>query len=101
MRKDLAAYYDEIQRFDSDLGQVLDILEKRGLAKNTIVVFMGDNGSAQFRGKGTLFELGIRVPLIIRWPGTITPGSIAKISFQEKTSHRPSSRQPDFPRQKT
>ena len=75
VRKDLAAYYDEIQRFDSDLGQVLDILEKRGLAKNTIVVFMGDNGSAQFRGKGTLFELGIRVPLVIRWPGTVTPGS--------------------------
>lgn len=74
-RKDLAAYYGEVQRLDSDIGRVLDILEKRGLAKDTLVVFMGDNGAALFRGKGTLYELGIRVPLIIRWPGVVAAGS--------------------------
>lgn len=75
VRADLAAYYDEVNRFDFDLGRVLASLKKRGLEENTIVVFMGDNGAAQFRGKGTLYELGIKVPLVIRWPGKVNPGS--------------------------
>jgi N-sulfoglucosamine sulfohydrolase len=74
-RKMLAAYYDEIGRMDGDVGKVLSILEQRGLAKETIVLFMGDNGASQFRGKGTLNEFGIRVPLIIRWPGVVKPSS--------------------------
>lgn len=71
----LAAYYDEIGRLDGDIGKVLAILEARGLANDTIVIFMGDNGASQLRGKGTLNEFGIRVPLIIRWPGVVKPGS--------------------------
>jgi arylsulfatase A-like enzyme len=71
----LAAYYDEIGRMDGDVGRVLSILEQRGLAKETIVLFMGDNGASQLRGKGTLNEFGIRVPLIIRWPGVVKPGA--------------------------
>lgn len=75
VRKDLAAYYGEVQRLDSDVGKVLEILKERGLAENTIVVFVGDNGAALFRGKGTLYELGIRVPLVVRWPGTVGAGT--------------------------
>jgi len=52
----------------------LEELNKRGLADNTIVVFMGDNGASQFRGKGTLYEFGVRVPLIVRWPGKVKAG---------------------------
>ncbi|HEU0006562.1 MAG TPA: sulfatase-like hydrolase/transferase, partial [Terriglobia bacterium] len=50
------------------LTTMLDELKKRGLADNTLVVFMGDNGAAQFRGKGTLYEYGLNVPLLVRWP---------------------------------
>lgn len=76
IREDLAAYYDEIHRFDCDFGRVLARLEEEGLADNTLVVFMGGgNGGAQFMGKGTLYEYGVNVPLIIRWPGKIAPGS--------------------------
>jgi N-sulfoglucosamine sulfohydrolase len=75
VRDDFARYYDEIARFDGDFGQVLAELGKRGLAGNTLVVFMGDNGASQFRGKGTLYEFGVHVPLIARWPGKIKPGS--------------------------
>ncbi len=51
------------------MGLVISELEKRNLKKNTIIVFMGDNGSALLRGKGTLYDCGIHVPLIIPWEG--------------------------------
>jgi N-sulfoglucosamine sulfohydrolase len=75
VREDFARYYDEIARFDRDVGEVLDELKKRGLDGNTLVVVSGDNGASQFRGKGTLYEFGIHCPLIARWPGVVTPGT--------------------------
>ncbi len=75
VREDFARYYDEIGRLDGDFGRVMAILEERKLSQNTLVVFMGDNGSSQLRGKGTLYEFGIHVPLVIRWPGKVRAGS--------------------------
>jgi arylsulfatase A-like enzyme len=75
IRADLAAYYDEVARMDGNTGTVLKILEERGLKDNTIVIFMGDNGASQYRGKGTLNELGIHVPMIVRWPGVVKAGT--------------------------
>jgi N-sulfoglucosamine sulfohydrolase len=69
VREDFARYYDEISRFDSDVGTVLAELKKRGLDGNTLVVVSADNGAAQFRGKGTLNEFGIHCPLLVRTPG--------------------------------
>ena len=77
LREDLAAYYGEIQRFDESVGKLLDELTKRGLDKNTLVIFIGDNGGALIRGKGTLHRLGIHVPLIARFPGVIKPGQVS------------------------
>ncbi len=74
VRRDLALYYDEIGRFDSDCGRVLALLDQHGLAENTLVVMAGDNGMPFPRAKATLYEPGIRVPLLARWPGHITPG---------------------------
>lgn len=75
VRADFANYYDEIARLDGYFGQVMAELAQRGLESNTIVVFMGDNGASQLRGKGTLYEFGVNVPLLIRWPGQIKPAS--------------------------
>jgi arylsulfatase A-like enzyme len=77
LRKDLAGYYGEIQRLDVYVGELLDELDKRGLAENTLVVFIGDNGGALLRGKGTLNDLGIHVPLLARFPKHIKPGSVS------------------------
>lgn len=76
VREDFARYYDEIAHFDIFFGEVMAELEKRGVADHTIVAFMGDNGCAQYRGKGTLYEFGIHVPLLVRWPGKVKPGSV-------------------------
>lgn len=75
VRDDFADYLDEVNRLDYDAGRILDELDKRGLKEKTLVMFIGDNGASQLRGKGTLWEFGINVPLIVRWPNHVQPGS--------------------------
>lgn len=75
VRVDYAQYLAEVRDLDRGVGQINRLLEKRGLKKNTLVIFMGDNGESLLRGKGTLLTRGIHVPLIIRWPEYVKPGS--------------------------
>jgi arylsulfatase A-like enzyme len=74
VREDLALYYDEIARMDKESGEVLALLEKEKLGENTLVVFAADNGMPFPGAKGSLYEAGIKVPLIARWPGKIPAG---------------------------
>ena len=71
VREDYARYLADVRDMDWGFGQIDSVLEARNLKENTIVIFMGDNGEALLRGKGTLYQRGIHVPLIIRWPGKI------------------------------
>lgn len=75
VRQDIAFYYNKLYRFDQDCGRLLSILEERGWADNTIVVQTSDHGMPFPRAKATLYEPGIKVPLIVRWPGMTAPGS--------------------------
>lgn len=74
VRNDLALYYDEISRLDHHVGEVLAELDRQGIADETIVVFLSDNGRPFPRCKTTLYDSGIRTPMLVRWPGHIRPG---------------------------
>lgn len=77
-RRDLALYYDEIGRLDQWVGKVREELEEQGVWDNTVVVFMSDNGRPFPRCKTTVFDSGVRTPLIVRLPGNRHAGTVCK-----------------------
>ena len=74
VREQLADYCAEVNRVDRTIAGVLDVLKKRGLMENTIIIFCGDNGAALPHGKGSLYDPGSNVPFIVRWPGMVKAG---------------------------
>lgn len=97
-----AAYAAMISDLDEHVGSVLDKLQEHGLTENTLVVFTSDNGpthpgrdeafhiggadppffngTADLRGwKGSVYEGGIRVPCVVKWPGKVAPGSTSEL----------------------
>jgi N-sulfoglucosamine sulfohydrolase len=70
-RSDVADYYFEVERFDREVGELLAKLEAIGELDNTLVVMTGDHGMPFPRGKANLYDLGMRVPLAIRWGSTL------------------------------
>jgi len=80
-----ADYVAMLERADQGVGRILEALDRLGLRQNTIVIFTNDNGgewlsrnAPLFHHKGSVWEGGIRVPAIIRWPGRIPAGSVSR-----------------------
>jgi arylsulfatase A-like enzyme len=76
VRADLLDYYIEVQRFDRDLGRILETLERAGELDNTILIVTSDNGMPFPRAKATVYDSGARMPLAIRWPAGIRAGTV-------------------------
>jgi N-sulfoglucosamine sulfohydrolase len=74
VRKDICDYYWEVQRFDREVGEILDTLAAKGELDNTLVVMTGDNGLPFPRAKSNLYDSGTSVPLAMRWPSHIQGG---------------------------
>jgi arylsulfatase A-like enzyme len=105
--QDIKNYAAMVTMVDRNVRQVLDLLDELGLEDDTIVFFTGDNGGqdrfrssedprgffgpnvdpktgVEFRGgKGNLYEGGLRIPFIVRWPGKITPGRVSDLLFYQ------------------
>lgn len=76
VRIDWAHYLEEVQIFDRKVGAIMQRLEREGLADSTLVMVFGDNGRSFPRDKGYLYDSGLRVPLIVRWPDGRRAGQV-------------------------
>jgi N-sulfoglucosamine sulfohydrolase len=76
VRRELANYYDLVTAVDYGVGDVLAWLDAHAITDNTIVVFFGDHGRGMPRYKRWCHDTGTHVPLIVRWPGKLQPGSV-------------------------
>jgi N-sulfoglucosamine sulfohydrolase len=75
-RSELAGYYDEVTRMDREIGKIDSWLDENKLTDDTLVLFVSDNGMPFPRAKGSCYDSGVRVPMIVRWPGKASAGSV-------------------------
>ena len=75
IREDWAAYLDELAEVDAQIGAVLRLIDADGLRESTAVFIFADQGREDFRGKYFAYEQGLAVPLLVRWPAQLRPGS--------------------------
>ena len=75
MRQRVARYYTDVATLDREVADVLAMLDKHGLSDRTIFVYSSDQGPQLPHGKWELYDAGIRVPMIVRWPEKVMPGS--------------------------
>jgi N-sulfoglucosamine sulfohydrolase len=68
-----AGYYNAVQRLDDGIGILTDVMDKHGHRDDTLIIFISDHGPPFARGKTTVYESGIRIPFIVRWPGVSRP----------------------------
>lgn len=75
---DMADYMSEIEWADKAVGEILEVLELKGLKENTVIIFTSDNGMPFPRSKATLYDHGVRMPLIISWENHIKGMRVVK-----------------------
>lgn len=81
VREELSYYLNSTRRCDDTFGKVLQALQESGLASNTLVMFLSDNGIAIPFAKCNAYLASTRTPWIVRWPGVVKPGSVDREHF--------------------
>lgn len=81
VQKEIAEYFTSAHRADQTVGRVLQALEESGLASNTLVMFLSDNGMALPFAKTNCYLNSTKTPWIVRWPGKVKPGSVDRKHF--------------------
>lgn len=76
VRSDIARHYNNIRTMDRRVGEILAALDEDGLADDTIVIWTADHGDGLPRAKRELFDSGLRVPMIVRWPEKYRPPGV-------------------------
>ncbi|MDB4624412.1 sulfatase [Akkermansiaceae bacterium] len=74
LRTATANYYNCMSRLDSLVGDLLKRLEKSGKRENTFIIYIGDHGAQFSRGKTSVYDAGLRIPMILHWPGKVNTG---------------------------
>lgn len=75
IRRDWARYLESVEHVDWEVGRILEAIQKRGIADNTVVFFFTDHGVSHARGKQFVYEEGIRIPLIV-WGAGVEKGAV-------------------------
>jgi arylsulfatase A-like enzyme len=78
IREDMADYYEEIVRFSGQVNHIVSLLEEQGVLDETFIAYLSDNGMPFPRAKTTLYDSGIRTPLIVRYPPLVKPGTLQR-----------------------
>ncbi len=81
VREDLTYYYNSVRRFDDTVGLALKALKESGMAKNTLVMLISDNGIPVPFAKCNTYLVSNKTPWIVRWPGKVKPGRVDKQHF--------------------
>lgn len=81
-RRNFVAFLAEIRQLDNQVGDVMAMLEETGQLSNTIVIFLGEQGAQFPGGKWTLWDYGQRSAMIVRWPETVSSGTVSDALVQ-------------------
>ncbi|MCC6681008.1 MAG: sulfatase [Phycisphaeraceae bacterium] len=73
-RRDMASFAEYVHQADAQFGRVVEALDKAGMTDNTLLIFTTDHGPGIPRAKMTLYDPGLRIAMLMRWPGVLTPG---------------------------
>src|SRR5690606_7354527 len=73
-RRARARYYTDVTKMDANVGRLMDLLDKHGLATGSVLMFTADQGPQWAFGKWGLYDYGVRVPFMVRWPGQVRAG---------------------------
>ena len=78
IRKDVRNYFNSVKRADDTVGHIMASLAKSGLAENTLVMFLSDHGMPFPFAKSSVYDNGLRTPMVMKWPGNIKAGTTYK-----------------------